>query len=203
MEASILRMPSAPVLPIRPAIERRRTSFVGMVMALASWTMLFASLFFAYAVLRLRADSWPPEGARALPKLLPGLNTLVLLASSVVLRFGIRPEAEDRPGALFSALKAAIALGSGFLALQFGVWVPLWRSGFTFASGIYGSVFYGLTTLHALHVAAGLVALACPLPAARRGAYLSGRQNAVRLTAMFWDYMDVIWLLMFVTIYLI
>lgn len=203
MAASVWHMPTAPVSPIRPAMERRRTSFVGMLMALASWTMLFASLFFAYAVLRLRADSWPPDGALPLPKLLPGLNTLVLLASSVALRFGTRPEAERKPGSLVSALKAAIALGALFLALQLAVWVPLWRSGFTIASGIYGSIFYGLTALHALHVAAGLVALACLVPGALRGAYVSGRQNAVRLTAMFWDYMDAIWVLMFVTIYLI
>jgi cytochrome c oxidase subunit 3 len=191
------------VTPLRTPDDARRTSFVGMVMALASWTMLFTSLFFAYAVLRLRAGSWPPEGALPLPKLLPGINTLVLLASSVALRFGTRPEAEEKPGILLRALKAAIALGSLFLALQLAVWAPLWRSGFTIASGLYGSIFYGLTMLHALHVAAGLVALACLVPGARRGTYVSGRQNAVRLTAMFWDYMDVIWILMFVTVYLV
>ena len=183
--------------------ESRRTSFVGMVMALASWTMLFASLFFAYAVLRLRAPVWPPDGLAPLPRLLPAINTLVLLASSVALRFGTRPEAEEKSGALLRALRATIALGALFLLLQLAVWVPLWRSGFTIGSGIYGSIFYGLTTLHALHVLAGLVALACLVPGARRGVYVSGRQNAVRLTAMFWDYMDVIWVLMFVAIYLI
>jgi cytochrome c oxidase subunit 3 len=183
--------------------ESRRTSFVGMVMALASWTMLFASLFFAYAVLRLRAEAWPPDGLAPLPRLLPAVNTLVLLASSLALRLGTRPEAESTPGALLKALKAAIALGGLFLVLQLAVWTTLWRAGFTFASGIYGSIFYGLTTLHAVHILAGLVALCFLVPGTRRGRYVSGRQNAVRLTAMFWDYMDVVWVLMFVTIYLI
>lgn len=183
--------------------ESRRTSFVGMIMALASWTMLFASLFFAYAILRLRAETWPPDGLAPLPRLLPAVNTLVLLASSVALRFGTRPEAEENPGTLFRALKAAIALGGLFLVLQLAVWTTLWRAGFTFASGIYGSIFYGLTTLHAVHILAGLVALACLVPGARSGRYVSGRQNAVRLTAMFWDYMDVVWVLMFVFVYLV
>ena len=119
-------------------------------------------LFFAYAVLRLRAPAWPPDGLAPLPRLLPAVNTLVLLASSLALRLGTRPEAEENPGALFRALKAAIALGGLFLVLQLAVWTTLWRAGFTFASGIYGSIFYGLTTLHAVHILAGLVALALP-----------------------------------------
>lgn len=184
-------------------VERRKTSFVGMVMALASWTMLFASLFFAYAVLRLRAPSWPPEGVAPLPRLVPALNTLVILFSSVFLRFAIRPKDEIRPGKLYRALLATIALGSLFLVLQFVVWVPLWRSGFRFDSGVYASVFYGLTTFHAAHVLAGLAALGLLARGARRGTYQSARQNPVRLTAMFWDFVGLVWLVMFVAVYLI
>ena len=49
-------------------------------MALASWSMMFGSLFFAYAILRLEAGTWPPDGVAPLPRLLPFVNTLVLLA---------------------------------------------------------------------------------------------------------------------------
>ena len=90
------------------AEESRRTSFVGMVMALASWTMLFVALFFSYAVLRLNAVTWPPDGLAPLPKALPFLNTLVLLASSAVLHRGTRPESERTPGALRHALLDAL-----------------------------------------------------------------------------------------------
>jgi cytochrome c oxidase subunit 3 len=110
--------------------ESRRTSFVGMVMALASWTMLFVALFFSYAVLRLHATTWPPDGLAPLPRALPFLNTLVLLASSAVLRRGTRPESEETPGALRRALLATMFLGGIFLALQLAVWVPLWQGGF-------------------------------------------------------------------------
>jgi len=123
--------------------ESRRTSFVGMVMALGSWTMLFVSLFFSYAVLRLGAGEWPPDGLEPLPRLLPFLNTLVLAASSLVLHAGVRSAAAARPGALLSALRRTLALGSLFLALQLAVWIPLWRSGFRIESGVFGSIFYG------------------------------------------------------------
>ena len=183
--------------------ESRRTSFVGMVMALASWTMLFAALFFAYAVLRLRAPAWPPDGLQPLPRALPFLNTLVLLASSVVLHVGVRAEAERKPGTLRRALLGTIALGSLFLGLQLAVWVPLWRSGFRIDTGTYGSIFYSLTVFHAVHVLAGLVALAVLLRGAISGRFASGRASAVRLSAMFWHFVGAVWIVMFVTIYLL
>jgi cytochrome c oxidase subunit 3 len=181
----------------------RRTTFVGMVMALASWSMMFGSLFFAYAILRLKAGTWPPEGIEPLPRLLPFVNTLVLLASSVVLHRGVRRASDARIGALGSALKETIALGSLFLALQLAVWVPLWRSGFRIDSGIYGSIFYGLTVFHALHVLAGLGALAVLLPGARKGRWRSGAQSRVRASAMFWHFVDAVWVVMFVAVYLL
>lgn len=183
--------------------ESRRTSFVGMVMALASWSMMFGSLFFAYAILRLKAGTWPPEGVEALPRLLPFVNTLVLLASSIVLARGLRPVSEARPGALLGALEATLALGSLFLVLQLAVWIPLWRSGFTIASGVYGSIFYGLTVFHALHVLAGLVALLVLVPGARSGRFRSGAQGRVRVSAMFWHFVDAVWVVMFVAVYLL
>lgn len=179
----------------------RRTSYVGMVMALASWTMLFASLFFAYGVLRVRSAAWPPEGAAPLPTLLPFVNTLILLGSSIALHRGARRKSLGRPGALARALGAAIGLGTLFLGLQLAVWVPLWNGGFTIASGVYGSIFYGLTVFHALHVLSGLVALAWLLPGALRNT--AGRENAVRATAMFWHFVDAVWVVMFVAIYLL
>lgn len=191
-----------PLPPSREAAESRKTHFVGMVMALASWTMLFASLFFAYAVLRMSASTWPPDGAARLPRLLPALNTVVLLLSSVALWRGTRT-AGERPGRLIGALYQTIGLGTLFLVLQMTVWAPLWRHGFRADSGIYGSLFYGLTAFHALHVAAGLCALLWIVPGARDGRYLSARQNPVRLTAMFWHFVDVVWVLMFVVVYLV
>lgn len=183
--------------------ESRKTAFVGMVMGLASWAMLFASLFFAYAMVRLRAPSWPPEGTAPLPRLLPGFNTLILLASSVVLHLGLRRPGTDRPFALARTLWTTIGLGSLFLLLQTGLWVALWRSGFQIDSGPYGSVFYGLTVFHAVHVLAGLVALAWLIPGANRGDYTSNEQNAVRLSALFWHFVDAVWVVMYVAVYLV
>ena len=182
--------------------DRRKTTFVGMLMALASWTMLFASLFFAYAVLRLKAPTWPPDGAATLPRLLPAFNTLLMILSSFVLHRGVKAGSSERR-LLLKSLAGTIALGTLFLLLQLAVWVPLWRSGFRIDSGIYGSIFYGLTVFHALHVLAGLIALVALALRARRGLVTSGRRNAVRMTAMFWHFVDAVWVLLFVVVYLV
>ncbi len=174
--------------------EAGKTAAVGMLFALGSWAMLFASFFFAWAALRLRAPVWPPEGTPPLPVALPALNTVVLLASCFLLRAGLKSRSA---GARVRVLLGALGLGALFLGLQLAVWIPLWRSGFTASSGVAGSVFYALTVLHALHVAGGLVALAALLPLSGRPAF-DGRS---RVTAMYWDFMAAVWLLVFLAVY--
>src|SRR5688572_24518481 len=80
----------ATVARLRPRAREEFTASLGMVIFLASWAMMFAALFFAYAVVRSRALSWPPPGIPALPVALPALNTLVLLASSGTYSMGAR-----------------------------------------------------------------------------------------------------------------
>ncbi|MDB4983455.1 MAG: coxO, partial [Myxococcales bacterium] len=85
----------------------------------------------------------------------------------------------------------ALALGVGFLLAQVFVWRGLVLAGGGPASGIYGSVFFAISGLHALHVLGGVVALAAvargPLTARRLG-----------LCAFYWDFVLVVWVLFFV-----
>src|SRR5690349_4766690 len=72
-----------------PRAREEGTGLVGMVIFLASWAMMFAALFFAYGVVRMRAVAWPPLDQPGLPVGLGGLNTAVLLLSSVALQWGL------------------------------------------------------------------------------------------------------------------
>jgi cytochrome c oxidase subunit 3 len=114
---------------MREVTERQLTSHVGLVVFLASWTIMFGALFFAYALLRLRAPAWPPAGLPALPLALPAVNTLLLLVSSATLHLGWRGVRSDRPARLLPWLLVTVALGSIFMVLQAVVWVGLWNSG--------------------------------------------------------------------------
>ena len=131
------------------------------------------------------------------------IGELALLPAEAAVRIAIVESAHRMNEEAQSALLRTLGLGSLFLALQMAVWVPLWRSGFRIDTDTYGSIFYGLTVFHALHVLAGLFALALLLPGAFSGRHTSGRSSAVRLSAMFWHFVDVVWVVMFVAVYLV
>jgi cytochrome c oxidase subunit III len=193
------------VVKFRPPAPPRKdaTAYIGMVIFLGAWTMTFAALFFAYGAVRLKAATWPPDGEAAVPVALPALNTLVMIASSVALMLGLRAVRAARPRALRGWLAAAIGLGLAFCAMQFVVWRHMWLEGLLPSSGIYASVFYGLTAFHALHVVVGLIGLLTLVPRALRGSFSVQHHTALRMWSMFWHFVDVVWVVMFLTVYVL
>ena len=180
--------------------EDEVTSYIGMIIFLASWAMMFAALFFSYGMVRLRAPMWPPPDLPRLPIVLPGLNTLVIGASSAAVSLAVRACALGRPRRAAVALAVGAALGALFLVLQIVVWVELWREGLLPTGGPYPSVFYALTAFHALHVLVGLAAIA--VLAVRARSPHGATRNAVRLWAMFWHFVGVVWVALYVAVYL-
>jgi cytochrome c oxidase subunit 3 len=175
-----------------------------MIVFLGSWVMMFAAVFFVYAVLRLRMPAWPPYGAERLPLGLPGLNTAMIAVSSWTLHRAMRSLRGERVTAYRGWMLITVALGSAFLALQAVVWLDLWESGFRLSSGVYGSVFYVLTAFHALHVVVGLAMLGwLATPAIRRSAPPSPGRTSVMTASMFWHFVGAVWLIMFLTVYVL
>jgi len=80
----------------------------------------------------------------------------------------------------------------------------MWLDGVTVSTGAFGTVFYGLTVLHAVHVAAGIVVLAYLLVAAirARSPINDGRQVVrLRMCGMFWHFVDAVWIFMFAALF--
>jgi cytochrome c oxidase subunit 3 len=173
------------------------TATVGMTIFLGATAMLFAALFFAYAVMRAQAPAWPPAGQAPLPRGVLGVNTLVLLAATLALRVARAAARRDDIASARRRSWGALALGAGFLAAQIGVWSALVGAGVGPASGIYGSVFFAISGLHALHVAGGLVALALVAVAWPRDAS-AALAHRLGLCALYWDFVLVVWLLFYV-----
>ena len=172
-----------------------------MVIFLGSWAMMFGAMFFVYSALRIRSPVWPPFGEDPLPVALPGLNTLVLLASSVSIHLALRALRRHRLDTFRSWMLITLALGTSFIALQLWVWIDLWQTGLRIDSGMYGSIFYTLTAFHALHVVVGLGLLVwLAAPALRRQARMPGRVP-VRVASMFWHFVDAVWIVMFLAVY--
>jgi cytochrome c oxidase subunit 3 len=192
------------IVPYRPPHAREEaTAYLGMVVFLGSWAMMFGSLFFAYGMVRARAVAWPPPDLPELPLLVPGINTAILALSSILLQLAIWSLRRGKVALLGPGIGCSLALGSLFLALQVLTWKSLYTEGLTPQGGPYPSVFYALTCFHALHVVVGIVALAWLCRGAFVGKYSAARFLPVRLWTMYWHFVGVVWAAMFVAVYVI
>ena len=186
--------------PWRPRLDNAR---LAMLFFLSAETMFFAGLISAFFVLRLSAAVWPPPLQPRLPVGITGLNTLVLLASSVAMIAALRAVRRADRRALVERLAAAAALGALFLAVQGYEWAGLIHYGLTVTSGVYGATFYTLIGIHAAHVLGALVWLGVTLMLAARGRFVDGRVNGLRTCAIYWHYVVGLWPILYLTVYLL
>ena len=176
------------------SISRDDQVRLGLWMFLSTVTMLFAAFTSAYIVRRSGAD-WRHI---ALPGIL-WLNTVVLLASSVMLEGASRAGQRRQWSASVAGCVAALLLGAGFLVGQVAAWRQLAATGVYLPSGPHSSFFYMLTGAHAVHLVAALVVLAWGAAATFAGARDPDRW-AVRmgLCRTFWHYLGGVWVFLFV-----
>src|SRR5258708_17943416 len=128
------------IVPYRPPrAQAEWTAYLGMVIFLASWAMMFGSLFFAYGMVRARTTDWPPHDLPALPLVVPGINTAVLAASSVLLQLVVRSLRRGKAKLAGPGLGRAALLGPVFRALQRSTWNALYADGLTPRAGPYAS----------------------------------------------------------------
>ena len=193
-----------PVDQARPETERDRVNAtLGMILFIGSWTMAFGTLLLTFLVLRDRIAVWPPAGI-ALPSApIAGVATLVLAASSVFVergsrRLSVTPQAGSAPKSSFRWLwGTGMLLGFGFALLQTWLWYDLILAGSTQASGLYESLFFGLTWVHAAHVLVGLFLLVWAFVGSKLGRYGPGRRSFVSNAALFWHFVGIVWLFLF------
>lgn len=197
-------MQVAAILPWRSRRARSdATAWIGMLIFLGSWAMMFAALFFSYAILRTRMQVWPPAGSPPLPLLLPAVNTLVLALSSVALERALWSARRGKLSSILPAIVAMLFLGALFVGLQIFLWTGLWKAGLHLDAGPYASVFYALTAVHAAHVAVGLLGLVYCAIRAGSGAFTPVRHVGLRLWTAYWHFVGGVWLLLFLTVFVL
>ena len=163
---------------------------------LAALTVLFVASIVGYLVVRLRATDWPPPG---LPRLPAGLwfATVVLIAGSVTIHRALRAIRSGERAASTRWLAITTALALTFLAAQAWNWWGLIRLNLTAASNLYAFTFFMLTGLHAAHVVGGVVLMAIVLARSVRGRYGRDDHAGVTYAAMYWHFLDAIWVVLF------
>ncbi len=175
---------------------------LGMRLFLLSLGVLFGASVIGYVAIRVLAIGHALE----LPGLPPGLwlSTLLLVVSSVTMQMGLAAVRQGRPRRLRQALTATAVLGLGFLVVQTACWLA-WAAPMQEALGATERMFllkafYVLTGLHALHVIGGLVPLTVVTSRAWAGRYTSQNHDGVVYTAMYWHFLDAVWLVLFATL---
>lgn len=169
---------------------------LGMRLLLASLAMVFAAALVGYFVVRARAELWPPPGVPVLPPTL-WISTVLLLASSGTLAWARRGILRGDQRALRSGLLLTVLLGVAFLLSQTLNWFALVAANLTMRTNLYGFTFYLLTGLHALHVLGGLGPLLVAARNALAGKYGADAHAGVTYIAMYWHFLDAVWLVMF------
>lgn len=175
---------------------------LGVLIFIAFETMIFAGLVTAYWVLRSGSFAWPPPNLPRLPLAVTWVNTVMLIFSAATMSRAVTAiRADSQPG-LRAALIATAVLGVGFLAVQGSEWVRLIHRGLTLSSGSFGSIFYTLIGLHALHVVGAVVWLLAVLAMAQRHRFSSNRHAGIKLCATYWYFVCGLWVILFGVVYL-
>ena len=172
---------------------------LGLYMFLIAEGMLFMGLFVAY--LTFRAVS--PGMAGDLPELdlvLPGVNTIILISSSFVMSRGQAAIKKNDVKGLQFWFGLTALMGTVFLAGQMYEYFHL---EFGLRSSLFASTFYVLTGFHGLHVLFGLFLTLAVLWRSRTTEHYSDVKHfGVEAAEVYWHFVDVIWILLFVLLYL-
>jgi len=139
----------------------------------------------------------------ALPKAVAGVNTAILLSSSLTIHWALESIKRGNRTGMRAGLLLTTLLGATFLFVQINEYITLTGEGLTPQALAQGTIFYGLTGLHGAHVAIGLILLLMATVRAFRGHFSPEEHRGVEVPGIYWHFVDVMWVIVFTTVYLI
>ena len=176
---------------------------LGILLFIVSEVMLFGAFFASYFFLRVVANDgpWPPEGFE-LPVAVAFTNTCILVSSSFTMHWALESIRSGNHRGLKMGLVSTFLLGATFLFIQINEYIHI---GFSARDDAFGSIFYGLTGLHGAHVFVGLLLLTFANVRAWRGHFGPAAKDhlGVEVPGIYWHFVDVMWIIVFVTIYIL
>lgn len=170
-------------------------------LAIVSIVMFFGA-FTSYYIVRKAAGNWLEF---QLPQMF-WVSTAVILISSATMNMALQAAKKDNIKQATMFLAITLGLGVIFGISQYMGWTSLYANKIYFAgtqSNAAGSLMYLLTALHLLHVVAGLIYLTVVLVRSSNGRYGAGNHLGVKLCAIYWHFLDGLWIYLFVFLYFI
>ena len=185
--------------------QQRDAARLGMWIFLATEVLFFGGLFAAYSTYRFLYPHAFAEGAKHMERLLGGINTAVLLTSSLFMAFAVREAKLGRTRRQIGWLSLTWVLGLAFLAIKGIEYAHHIREGMPEGrQKLFILLYFAMTGLHAIHVTIGLGAIATLAAIAwreRRGP--PPNPTPVELTGLYWHFVDIVWIFLFPLLYLL
>jgi cytochrome c oxidase subunit III len=180
--------------------SRVNSSVLGMFLFIASEIMLFGAFFTAYFFVRVvNGTPWPTPPYH-LPVFVAGVNTAILVTSSFTVHWALQSIKRDNHAGLKAGMLLTFLLGLTFLVTQGREYS---RIGFAPKDGAFATIFYCLTGLHGAHVFVGLTLLLFTTVRAFRGHFSAAHHHGVEIPGIYWHFVDVMWIVVYATIYLL
>jgi cytochrome c oxidase subunit 3 len=196
---------------------------VGTIVWLSSELMFFAALFAAYFTIRSVTTAAAAAGTESLWEAstamlnvpFASVNTFILVASSFTCQAGVFAAEHGKVGRTGSVANIrswgmrewfvlTYLMGAVFIAGQVTEYAALMHEGVSISSSPYGSVFYLTTGFHGLHVTGGLIAFVYVLARTYMARKFTHEQAVSAIVvSYYWHFVDVVWIALFATIYLL
>ncbi len=170
--------------------DNRLAASIATTLILVMVGMLFACLFWGFAVYRSGPDTWPPMGLPRVPAIYPAISTLIILLSS-----GTYWAMEKGHVSRWKGWSLTMLLALMFLASQLYLWNAMNGLGLYTTSGIFASLIYAFTWIHAAHIVSGLFVLIWARPS------VSNFAERVVNVGKFWHFLTLIWLIIYFALF--
>ena len=197
--------------------QQLRADVMGMWVFLATEMLLFGSLLASFAIFRTEHAGVFAEAARHLNLTLGAANTAILLTSGLTVAMSEQAVNQQRRRSAFLLLSGGILLGTVFLGIKGYEWylelqenlVPVLSLPFRYPGSqegiaeLFFNLYYLMTGMHALHMIVGLGALLVILVQIARWSEPGRVGRQLRLTGLYWHFVDVVWVFVFTLLYLL
>jgi cytochrome c oxidase subunit 3 len=182
--------------------SRVEPALLGMLLFIISEVMVFGAFFTAYFFIRIVAEghTWFPIDGKDLPVAVAGVNTAILVSSSLTLHWAQTSIKNGNRFGLQAGMTATFLLGLTFLFIQINEYVHI---GFAPQDHAQATIFFSLTGLHGAHVTIGLMLLGMVTIRAFRGHFSPEHHHGVEIPGIYWHFVDVMWIVVYTTIYVI
>jgi heme/copper-type cytochrome/quinol oxidase subunit 3 len=177
---------------------------LGIWLFLASEVMLFGALFSSYILLRIGAPQWS-HGREILNVPLATLNTVILIASSVTMVLSWASLMMKRFDRFRLFMGLTILLGLSFLVIKGFEYGTKFEHGLFPSQSTFLAVYFTLTGLHGLHVIGGIIVNSYHLASGSKMWKKEPERftNRVEVTGLYWHFVDLVWIFLFPTLYLL